>query len=224
MDKLDKKSQKGLEFFSEKGNVLDVKSSLDGMIDQMFDEEHNDRDNESNENNKRYNIKWIWMALAILLLGLVGYLGFEDRRASNKNEEPTVLFAQYFVPMDDITSEVSRSDTVTDNSSVGMRLYNARKFEKASAELFANEDKISQVYGALSLLNAGHTSEAIAFMENQLRSMDYEDYHDIIRWYYSLAVLQQGDKKKAINQLQFIKKSKGYKNKEAAEILDELYR
>ena len=224
MGELDKKSQKGLEYFKEKGSIADVKSSLDGMIDGMFDEDPKDPIEKSTKKGNRSNMNWVWMALAVLLLCLIGYIGFLDGSSTDKTmqDNSKVLFAQYFEPMDDITSDVSRGDAEIEADDLGMKLYNQGKYLEASTILLAREDKVSQVYGSFALLNAGNANDAIALMENQLRSMDYKEYHDILRWNHAMAILKSGDKEKAKKQFQYIINTKGYKSKEAINILKEL--
>lgn len=220
MDELDKKSEKGLEYFKRKGDIGEVKSSLDGMVDGMFDVDPNEPNESSGDEVKKSKMKWIWMAIAILLLFLLFYQGFKDGGASKiKHDTPEALFAQYFEPMDDLTTDVSRGESSGNAGVSGMELYNQKEYAKAATVLLASDDVESQFYGAISLLNGGVAEESLLLMDEQLASPNYSKYHDIIRWYRALALMKLGDLENAKTQLNQIIEADGYKSKEAKKIL-----
>lgn len=228
MDELEKRSEKGLNEFRKQGSIQDVKSSLDSRIDSMFDDPDDsgggitDDTPSPNSGNK----KWIFIALALVALAFLGYKGYQDgSNAKSKitKEEPKVLFAQYFQPMEDLTTNVQRGDADTQvKVSEGMTLYNQKKYKQAAKVLLAQDNPESQVYGALSLLNDGQPAEAAKLLDNMVSSEKYKDYSDIISWYRALCELSIGDLTAAKKQLKAIASGTSFKKLSAKELLDQM--
>ena len=224
MDELDKKSEKGLEYFKEKGSIGEVKSSLDSKIDGLIDEEAEDPKLSSDPIVKKSNLKWLWIVVAVFALSAIGYKGFKDGGSTKEVKvAPKVLFAQYFEPMEDLTISINRGESQLESNDLsGMELYNNKEYEKAASVLLENDDALSQVYGAFSLLNAGQTLKAQKLMESLLQSEESSKYHDILNWYYALTMIKSNDIDKAKVQLESISQAKGFKSKEAKQLLDQL--
>ncbi len=228
MDELEKRSQKGLNEFKKTGSIEDVKASMDSMIDVMFDEPDegisDDISGESNSSNPTK--KWAIAAILLLALGTIGYLGYQDGSAAKSKAvepSPKVLFAQYFEPLEDLTSNVSRGESLDKpNELSGMDYYNQKDFKKAASILLAQSSPESQVYGALSLMNDGEIKQATKLFVRMLGNEKYQDYNDILSWYLALSELSNGNVESAKSKLKAIAGSNNFKKKSALQLLDEL--
>jgi|GEM_PF-5373639 len=229
MDELERKSQKGLNEFKKTGSMEDVKASMDSLIDGMFDQPDEEvADDTSGEKSSSSNPlkKWGIAAVLLLLLSAIGYIGYQDGNASKSkkvNPNPKVLFAQYFEPMEDLTSDVSRGESSRGSEELsGMDYYNQKDYKKAATLLLSQSSPESQVYGALSLMNDGNTIQAVELFNNMLKDDKYQDYNDILSWYLALSDLSNGNIESAKTKLQTIAGSNSFKKSTALQLLDKL--
>jgi len=223
MDELEKKAQKGLESFSKKGDIESVKTSLDGLTDDMLgDDDEISIDGKSNG----YSLKWVFIALAIIGLGIIGYLGFKNANQQKEIQTPKAVYAQYFEVLPDAMSANERGDSkdveVVSDGVIGMKYYNEGEFKKAALILKRQDESGFLLFAAISEMKNDNSASAIKlFLES--KNMDVNNqYGDIIDWYLSLAYLKENKSDLAKKILTEISNEKHYKKEEAASILEVL--
>lgn len=220
MDELENKAQKGLESFSEKGDIESVKNSLDGFIDDML------ADDEIIIESKDSNKKWVFIALAIIGLCIIGYLGFKDANQAKEVQTPRAVYAQYFEVLPDAMSASDRgdgeNDDVESDALLGMKYYNNGEFQKATEILKQQNEAGYKLFAAISEMKMERASTAISLLlESQKMDTDNQ-YTDIIDWYLSLAYLQENKGDQAREILTKIASGNHYKKEEATSILETL--
>lgn len=224
MDRLDKKARSGLVQFRSESSSDNIKRELDQKVDDLL----GDRPISSKAADDRKEPKKVYaiplVIISVILLSLIAYWGYSNAQKDKaKTEEPKVIFAQYFSPMDDVTSLTVRGEgDLKEDKTVGMQMYNMKKYAEAATILLAQDDAVSQVYGALSILNSGNADQASKLLNPMLDSPKYSEYHDILRWYNALAYLSMELMESAEVELQLISIKNGYKSAEARKILDEI--
>ena len=220
MDELEKRAQKGLESFKQKGDIDSVKSALDGMVDNMLDDD--DGPGKSSDDGKN-NLKWIWITLAVILLGFVGYMGYQKSSTSEEVKvEPAVIYAQYFdvLPNARVAKERGESaEDLSDNLLNGLASYDEGNFEEAAKKLKEIDDSEAHIFAAISEMNLNNHQEAIQLLSNVKSRSDFAQYKDIVDWYLSLSYIKTNDLQKAKEVLKDIASGDHYKKEEAAQIL-----
>lgn len=220
MDDLDKKAQKGLESFSEKGDLKSLKGSLDSMVDDLLNE---DSGAAPSQEEGKSNLKWLYILLAILGLLLVGYFGFMDAQKGAEVKASEAVYAQYFEVLPDALSASERGDTeevgLVSDADQAMMSYNKGDFKQAATILTQQDEVGYVVFGSIAALKNNEDKKALTYLLKSKKMDGAEQYNDIIDWYLSLAYLKQGDIDKAKSNLAAIAKSGHYKQKEAKEIL-----
>lgn len=222
MDELDKKSQKGLESFSRKGDINTVKADLDGMIDDLFGED----DENSNRKGKGILPKWIYIGLVAIVLALIGYMGFKDGSKKNEKIDAPVLYAQYFEVLPDAISASERSvgeeSEIESDVDAAMKAYNNGDYQRAASILKMQDEPGALVFGAIAEMKNEKQLSAINLLLKSQKLDTKDIYKDIIDWYLSLAYLKNGDIAKAKVILSAISSGKHFKKEQAKTILKSL--
>lgn len=223
MDELEKKAQRGLDSYSESGDLRSVKTELDGLVDDMLGE---DDDASINKETAKKN-SWIYIVLVILGLAILSYFGYKD--GSNKEDiaEGPVLYAQYFEVLPDMLTANERSSEKEDEEQQeavqGMREYNSGNYKGAAALLKNSEDVIHQIYAAIAEMENRNFSDAIDLLNQCQKNDTNGKYTDITDWYLALSHIKNGNLKQGKLKLNsIISTDKHYKKKEAEKILKAL--
>ena len=222
MDELEKKAQKGLESFSKKGDIEAVKAKLDGLVDDMLGED----DGVPNDNSGGKNFKWIYIAIAVLGLALIGYLGFKDGSKKKEVIEAPVLYAQYFEVLPDAISANERGtdeeSEIRSDADLGMDYYNKGDY-KSAANILKQQDELDyMVFGAIAEMKNDNHKAAIALLLESQQMDSANKYKDIVEWYLALAYLKNGNIQEAKTSFALIANEKHYKRDKAKIILKSL--
>ena len=222
MDELEKKAQKGLESFSKKEDIESVKSKLDGLVDDMLGEEEGISGNKS----KGRNVNWVYLAIAVFGLALIGYLGYKDGSKKVEIVEAPVLYAQYFEVLPDATSANERGtdqeSEIKSDADLGMDYYNKGNYESAATILTQQDEVDYMVFGAISEMKNENHEAAIDLLLKSQKVDSANKYKDIIEWYLALAKLKNGNTLEAKTLLSLIADKNHYKKDEANLILKSL--
>ncbi|MDF1697625.1 MAG: hypothetical protein P1U56_17400 [Saprospiraceae bacterium] len=222
MDELEKKANKGLASFSKQGDIGEIKTSLDSMIDDMLE----DDDSNSDEKPKSTSLKkGLYLLIAIIMLGVLGYMGYSDGKAK-KALPPAALYAQYFEVLPDAISSNERGEEVDSksksNAELGMEAYNNGDYANATF-LLSKENKVDYlVFAGIAALKSNKVKSGIDLFSKAKKADGADQYQDIVQWYMSLSYLKSGDVDKAKISLKEIAESTHYKKAEAVAILKSL--
>lgn len=220
MDELDKKAEKGLEAFNKEGDLDAVTSKLNGMVDDLLEEEG---DSAHASPKSAVSLRWIMIVVGMLMLGWVGYMGFKDGSADTSKKEAPALYAQYFEVLSDPGSAATRSSDIEsakqDDFVRGMQSYEEGNYQEASTLLQESDNVEANVFAAISEMKLDQCDSALKLL-TRAKSKDAEaSYHDIIQWYTALCHLKVGNTSKAKSIFTELAGTEHYKSKEAAEIL-----
>lgn len=233
MDNYDNKSEEGRRQFEKQGGDMNkIKSELDSMIDGMMssddvqpDEEAADADEEEAITSRR----WLYVLGCILGLAIIAYLGYTTGSAAKSApvKAPTEqLFAQYFEPMADASSQIQRGEDNTEdlkeNLTKGLAAYRSKDYDTASDLLLSIDDVDAQFYGAVSVLASGDAELALSYLDAQSQNPEYQKYQDAIQWYTALCHISLGNTAEARIRLLPIFRSDHYQSQAAQELLKKI--
>lgn len=221
MDELEKKAQKGLESYSNKGDLGSVKSNLDNLIDEMLGDEE-----DIHASKKKETIpKWLYMLIAVIGLSLIAYLGYKDGSEQKEKFAAPALYAQYFEVLPDAISANERgseADGTKSEVGIAMEMYNKGDYKNAAEILIQQKEVEYLVFGAISEMKNSDMSSAVRLLLKSKQVDNRGHYKDIIEWYLSLAYLKDGKMEEAKALLTSISKADHYKSGDAKSILDSL--
>ena len=201
----------GLQYLDKDTALESVLNRLDQRIDQQFPR--------SKPKEIKLNRRWYLLAAAITGLAWLGWWAFQPAGT------PQSLAAAYLKPFEDVTGEIVRSsgqpETLRKRS---MLLYQQGDYSKAveNMTLYLDghpEDGVLRFYLAQSLLQRGESARALAIFKELEGQLPAADWQDVLKWYSSLAMLQQGDKKGALTGLRTIEDVSYFPVKELMETL-----
>lgn len=222
MEELENKAQKGLESFSKKGNIRSVKANLDDLVDDML----GDEDGDPTSNSKGKKMKWIYIAIAVLGLALIGYLGYKDGSQKKVLIEAPVLYAQYFEVLPGTNSANERGkdqeSEISSDGDIGMENYNKGNYKNAALILKQQDELDYLVFGAIAEMKNDNHDSAIDLLLKSQQLDSANKYKDIIEWYLALANLKKGNTQQAKNLLSSIANKSHYKREQANMILKSL--
>lgn len=230
MDNYDNKSEEGKRQFEKQGGDMNnIKSELDSMIDGMLSSDDELQDGEAadaDEEDATTSRRWLFILGCILGLAVIVYLGYTTGSAAKiaPVKAPTEqLFAQYFEPMADASSQIQRGEVNTEDSgenlTKGLAAYRSGDYETASDLLLSIDDVDAQFYGAVSVLASGDAELALSYLNVQSQNPEYQKYQDAIQWYTALCYVRLGNTAEARIKLLPIFRSDHYQSKAAQELL-----
>jgi len=158
--------------------------------------------NETSKNTSRRNIR---LAIAIVLLLFFGLIGNYIIQQANSHE---TLYTTYFEPYPNALQPVTRGQGNDSMLSKATEAYEAKKYEEAieafDTILASQESKNVEVlfYKAMSLLNLGKETEAIAI----LRDIKHAEtrFTPQIYWYGALIHIKFKEEEKALKALEYM--------------------
>lgn len=167
------------------------------------------------------NQPWVRIAAAILILFGAGVTAFLITTTPNYDD----LFAEYFVPYEDIVTVRSGESSSDQKLTEAMAFYNAGAYEQ-SAELLDSistawaGNELVDLYVGISQLQLNRFDEAVASLK---RSRDAEGLlQEVAEWYLALVYLKAYKRKDAAKLLSVISENDGDYAVSAQALLSEL--
>ena len=221
--------KKDPDFREEVEFQMDVKRAITADEDEYFMDMLSDFESKALEGDPKtvqiekpetriFPNKWIVAASVAVLTGLAYF--FMVKQTAN----PQDLFAQNFTAYPNVSHPITRGNEGRDAKTEAFAAY-AKGDYKTAIPLFtelytSGQESYYLFYKANSLIGIDRASEAIPLLEEHLRTVD--SLTDKSNWYLAMAYLQLEDTQKAKEALEKVVETKGYKAKEAKQLLDRL--
>ncbi|GGG80874.1 hypothetical protein GCM10007415_11750 [Parapedobacter pyrenivorans] len=192
---------------------------LKSRLQSLTDEEQSPETTISGQESR---LTWWYAAASILLIGTIGLFYWSNQPVRTSSE----LYSIHFTPYPNIVMPIVREATDTDVLTRAYANYEKGNYERAYI-LFAqligdgNADAETVFYQALSAMQLNRYKEATTLLSTYLDSPGTKLMRQA-QWYLSLAYIKMGETESAINLLEQLAVSNGYKQTEAKVLIKEL--
>lgn len=197
-----------------KDQFIKIESTIDNTkIVKLEPEQNLKNSNPSNETKKVFNIKYLFAAAAILLIGAVTFLMLPKPTPEN-------YFANYYEPYPSIVNPILKGESDSENlQDRAFTAYQNKNYESALS-LFSSIQEPSdtiQFYKAISHLELNQLTESKVILEDmKLRENRFQNE---AAWYEALSLLKEGNTLKAGLILSNIAYTKDHPYAAEAEVL-----
>lgn len=167
-----------------------------------------------------FNYKKLLVAASILLIVTIGGIAIFNPFSANTD----ALYAANFEPYKNVVTPIVRGESDDNEEIVAFTSYESKDYEIAADQF----DKLYQktqrpyflLYQANALLASNKAVEAIPLLEKHIALND--ELSDRSKWYLSLAYLRENRKKEAINLLEDLSATGGFKKSDVDKLLGQL--
>lgn len=198
-----------LDFGKDKTQIEKALAVKDQIHAEFTYQKPVDQPISSSQPQQTGNSKYLWLALGLVLIALLGYLLLSPSAA--EEAEPQVYYATYFNP--DEISLTTRSDSDEELKAQITSLYNDKRYPEAIdvIQQLESEESLSarlRFIKGVAHLGADQDDQAISTLQNLLE--EHPEYKSDISWYLALAHLKNGDAALARLSLNKIEGSSNY--------------
>lgn len=192
-----------------------LKSRLKGLTDE-------EQSPTTPMSGRGVRLTWWYAAASILLVGSIGLFNLFNSSVRT----PSELYSIHFAPYPNIVMPIIREATDEDSLTRAYATYEQGNYEKAY-KLFGqlvsdgNADAETVFFQALSAMELNRFNEAITLLTTYLDSPGTKLIRQA-QWYLSLAHIKIGEIESAINILEQLSESSGYKQTEAKGLIKAL--
>lgn len=166
---------------------------------------------------RNFSLLWYVAAAALVIAVAVSFL-FWPIAGSETHDD---LFAAYFSPYPNVVMPVLREATVTDRYAEAYARYEQGDYEMAYTlfdELEGHGDAAIAFYKGICAMQLGKMAAAVEIFKDYQTTGDAR-FVQQSQWYQALAHLKLKDDNAAVDLLNELAKSSGYKQEEAAALL-----
>lgn len=163
---------------------------------------------------------WLVAASMALLVGLGSWFLFFNSPDLNTDE----LYAANFSPYDNVVQPIERGNQLEDLKTRAFTAYENEEYPEA-LQLFKElhtkqNDSYIDFYSAMIMMQLNKQKEAIPLLKGYIEKEG--ELTDRASWYLALAYLKQEDIASSKAQLKILVDKKGFKNKAAEKLLEQL--